>query len=105
MTQIFTNARRWRVTLVLFGILASLWAWIGAVETFHINTSGFGGGVTMILWALYLFMPPLLAFVLFLVAIVSAIKRTEPWPKPIGHAAIAVGAACFWYWSIVRGIP
>jgi hypothetical protein len=103
MPPIFTNARRWQVTLVLAGILASLWAWFGAVEAFHINTAGFGGGVTVILWMLYLFIPPLLAFILFLVAIVSAIRRTEPWPKPVRHAVIAAAAACFWYWSIVHG--
>ena len=105
MTQLLTNTRRLQVTLLLLGILASLWIWMGAVEAFHINAAGFGGGVTMVLWALYIFMPPLLSFILVLVAIVSGITRTGPWLKATSHAAIAVGAACFWYWSIARSLP
>ncbi len=104
MALILTNERRWQLTLLLLGIPVSLWAWTGAVKLFHINESGFAGVVALILWGFYLFMFPLIAFVLFLVSIESAMKGTEPWPKPIGHAAIAVGAVLIWLRCISIGI-
>jgi len=96
----FSFLQRFGGPIALLATASPFWLWVLVVETTHVNTSGDAGMITLLTWAIYRFMVPVVGTGAILIAIIAAIRRPGRWRLLSAQVACEGLILAAWHWSI-----
>ena len=80
--------------------VVAFWSWIRIVQATRLNTRGFAGSVTMLLWGGYLIGVPFFALFVLGMALLSVMRRRASLTRSLMDVAVVLIVSAFWYWSL-----
>lgn len=94
--------RHYGAALSMVTIVAAFWSWALIVGRLSVETRGFGGYVTALLWTLHLFGVPLAGLLALLTGLLGARRHRLSRRFAAGMGVLVATTLAFWWWSIVK---
>jgi hypothetical protein len=89
-----------RAEIALVTAVAGFWAWFFLLSVVSIDTAGWWGVVTEVLWFSYILGVPVLGFIVLGTAIYTVIRQNGTVARFTADLTVLVVTVGVWYWSL-----